>query len=107
MSPTPRPYEIRLLPAAVRQLRSLDDEDAQRVRTELFEQAIRSASPGLRGGKSLKTIRGRHDNFFRLRVGELRVVFDLVKEDRVLRVHGIVGLRRVSEVARQGRREPE
>ena len=90
MSSPPRPYEIRLLPAAVRQLRSLDEEEAQRVRSELLGQAVRSASPGSRGGKSLKAIRGRHDRFFRLRIGELRVVFDLVQEERVLRVHGIV-----------------
>jgi mRNA-degrading endonuclease RelE of RelBE toxin-antitoxin system len=93
MTPSAASYEIRLLPAAIRQLRSLKDEDGQRVRTSLAEQAIRSASPGSRGGKSLKTIRGRHDRFHRLRVCELRVVFDLVREERVLRVHGIVNRR--------------
>lgn len=87
------PYEIRLSPAAVRQLRDLDDEDDRRVRAGLVEQATRAASPGSRGGKSLKTIRGRRDRFHRLRVGDLRAVFDLIREERVLRVHGIVNRR--------------
>src|SRR4051812_31352291 len=93
MSSSPAPYEIRLLPAAIRQLRKLDDEDGKRVRMALHEQAERSAYPNSRGGKSLKTIRGRHDRFHRLRAGELRIVFDLVPEDRVLRIHGIVNRR--------------
>jgi mRNA-degrading endonuclease RelE of RelBE toxin-antitoxin system len=93
MTPSAARYEIRLLPAAIRQLRNLDGEDGKRVRASLAEQAIRSASPGSRGGKSLKAIRGRHDRFHRLRVGELRVVFDLIPEERVLRVHGIVSRR--------------
>lgn len=114
MTSTPPPYEVRLLSAAVRQLRNLSHEEGQRVRDALTQQAVESASPGSRGGKSLKTIRGRHDRFFRLRIGDLRVVFDLLKEEQVLRVHGIVNrrdldrwLRRGADVARQGRREPE
>jgi mRNA-degrading endonuclease RelE of RelBE toxin-antitoxin system len=87
------PYEIRLLPAAIRHLHKLSHEDGQRVREKLREQAAECASPGSRGGKSLKTIPGRHDRFHRLRVGELRVVFDLIREKRVLRVHGIVNRR--------------
>jgi len=93
MTPSAVPYEVRLLPAAIRQLRNLGDEEGQRVRASLTEQAARSTSPGSRGGKSLKTIRGRHDRFHRLPVGELRVVFDLIREERVLRVHGIVNRR--------------
>ena len=93
MTPSATPYEIRLLPAAVRQLRALDNEDDRRVRAALAEQAVKCGSPGARGGKSLKTIRGRHDRFHRLRVGDLRIVFDLIREERVLRVHGIVNRR--------------
>jgi mRNA interferase RelE/StbE len=93
MTPSAVPYEIKLVPAAVRQLRKLNDEEEQRVRASLAEQAIRSASPGSRGGKALKAIRGRDDRFYRLRVGEFRVAFDLIHEERVLRVHGIVNRR--------------
>jgi mRNA-degrading endonuclease RelE of RelBE toxin-antitoxin system len=101
MTSTPPPYEVRLLPAAVRQLRNLGDTEGKRVRIALTEQAIESASPSSRGGKSLKTIRGRHDRFFRLRIGDLRAVFDLIGEERVLRVHGIVNRRDLDRWLRQ------
>lgn len=84
-------YEIRLTKAAVKQLRGLDEADVQRVRKALRHQAGQSArSSGARGGKSLKSIRGRRDRFFRLRVGELRIMFDLLEDERVLLVHAIV-----------------
>jgi mRNA-degrading endonuclease RelE of RelBE toxin-antitoxin system len=38
----------------------------------------------------VKTIRGQADSFHRLRVGDFRVMYDLVAEDRVLIVLGIV-----------------
>jgi mRNA-degrading endonuclease RelE of RelBE toxin-antitoxin system len=38
----------------------------------------------------VKTIRGQADSFHRLRVGDYRVMYDLVSEDRVLLVLGIV-----------------
>lgn len=84
-------YEIRLAKTAVKQLQGLSPADGERVRKALRRQASQSASsPGFRGGKSLKSIRGRHDRFFRLRVGELRIVFDLLDDERVLLVHAIV-----------------
>jgi mRNA-degrading endonuclease RelE of RelBE toxin-antitoxin system len=88
------PYRVRLSKAAVKQFRGLDPADAERTRKALTQQAIRSADlPGSRGGKSLKSVRGRHDRFFRLRIGELRVMFDLLDDERVLLVHGIVNRR--------------
>lgn len=87
-------YEIRLAKAAVRQLRELGPPDVERVRQALTRQAGQSAgSSGSRGSKSLKSIRGRHDRFFRLRVGELRILFDLLDSERVLLVHAIVNRR--------------
>jgi mRNA-degrading endonuclease RelE of RelBE toxin-antitoxin system len=41
-------------------------------------------------GKKVKTIRGRADSFQRLRVGDYRVMYDALDEDRVLLVLGIV-----------------
>lgn len=87
-------YEIRLTKAAVKQLRELSAVDGQRVRSALRDQASQIASSsGARGGKSLKSIRGRHDRFFRLRVGELRIMFDLLDDEHVLLVHAIVNRR--------------
>jgi mRNA-degrading endonuclease RelE of RelBE toxin-antitoxin system len=87
-------YEIRLTKAAGKQLRELSGTDGRRIRKALREQASQSASSsGARGGKSSKSIRGRHDRFFRLRVGELRIMFDLLEGERILLVHAIVNRR--------------
>jgi len=43
-----------------------------------------------RGGKSVKTIQGTKDRFHRLRIGDHRIMFDLMPDDRVLLVLGIV-----------------
>ncbi len=41
-------------------------------------------------GKKVKTIKGQADSFHRLRVGDYRVMYDLIPEDRVLLVLGTV-----------------
>ncbi len=84
-------YEIRVTPEAARQIRKLDSAERERL-LEALRQLAResSATPGSRGGKSLKRIRGRRDRFFRLRVGDMRVVFEILKEERVLLVAGVV-----------------
>jgi mRNA-degrading endonuclease RelE of RelBE toxin-antitoxin system len=46
--------------------------------------------PGRISGKRVRTIRGAADSFHRLRVGDYRVMYDLIAEDRVLHVLGIV-----------------
>lgn len=57
-------------------------------------QAAKSGlSAGSRGGKSLKQIRGRHGSFYRLRVGDLRIVFELNHDDRVMLVLAVVNRR--------------
>lgn len=38
----------------------------------------------------MKTIRGVADAFHRLRVGDSRVVYDVIEEDRVVLVLGVV-----------------
>jgi mRNA-degrading endonuclease RelE of RelBE toxin-antitoxin system len=48
------------------------------------------ASPGRIGGKVVKTIRGTDDVFHRLRVGDLRVMYDVLNEEQVVLVLGIV-----------------
>jgi len=42
------------------------------------------------GGKKVKTIRGVLDSFERLRVGDYRVMYDVIHEDRIVLVLGIV-----------------
>jgi mRNA-degrading endonuclease RelE of RelBE toxin-antitoxin system len=48
------------------------------------------AKPGRIGGKSVKTIRGVTDSFHRLRVGDYRLMYDMIEADRVVLVLGIV-----------------
>jgi mRNA-degrading endonuclease RelE of RelBE toxin-antitoxin system len=87
-------YEIRATPEAARQIRKLDESMRERL-AEALRQLARDATDdsGARGSKSLKQIRGRRDRFFRLRVGDLRIMFDTLKEERVLLVVGVVNRR--------------
>jgi mRNA-degrading endonuclease RelE of RelBE toxin-antitoxin system len=62
----------------------------ERIRTGLEELAIAAAGTGRIRDKKVKTIRGQADTFHRLRVGDYRVMYDRVNEDRVLLVLGIV-----------------
>lgn len=41
-------------------------------------------------GESVKTIQGVGDSFHRLRVGDYRVMYDAIDEDRVILVLGVV-----------------
>ena len=49
-----------------------------------------AARSGRIGGKAVKTIQGVGDSFHRLRVGDYRVMYDAIDEDRVILVLGIV-----------------
>ena len=87
-------YRVRLGKDATRQLKRLSKSDRARVRDALVRHAATSSTAdGSRGGKSLKQIQGRGDRLFRLRVGELRVMFDLLPDERTLLVLGIVNRR--------------
>ncbi len=48
------------------------------------------AGPAPIPGKRVKTIRGAADSFHRLRVGDHRIMFDVIDADRVVLVLGIV-----------------
>jgi mRNA-degrading endonuclease RelE of RelBE toxin-antitoxin system len=61
-----------------------------RIVKALEKLAQDAAQPGRIGGKAVKTIRGTDDSFHRLRVGDHRVMFDRIDEDRVILVLGIV-----------------
>lgn len=61
-----------------------------RVKRALDKLARDAASPGRIGGKGVKTIQGVSDSFHRSRVGDHRVMYDVIDEDRVVLVLGIV-----------------
>jgi len=52
--------------------------------------AVDVATVGRVRGKRVKTIRGAADTFHRLRVGDYRIMFDVIEEDRAILVLGIV-----------------
>jgi mRNA-degrading endonuclease RelE of RelBE toxin-antitoxin system len=79
----------------------LADADRERVRSELLILAGRR--PG-RGGKALKTLRGTEGDFHRLRVGDWRVMYEVIPEDRVLLVLGIVNRKDLEQWIRRQRR---
>ena len=60
-----------------------------RVSNALEKLADEASRPGRIGGKGVKTIQGLADSFHRLRVGDHRVMYDVIDEDRVVLVHGI------------------
>lgn len=49
-----------------------------------------AAQPGRIRGKAVKTIQGMSDSFHRIRVGDYRVMYDVIDEDHVVLVLGIV-----------------
>jgi mRNA-degrading endonuclease RelE of RelBE toxin-antitoxin system len=53
-------------------------------------RASAASRPGRIGGKAVKTIHGISDSFHRLRVGDDRVMYDVIDEDRVILVLGVV-----------------
>jgi mRNA-degrading endonuclease RelE of RelBE toxin-antitoxin system len=74
----------------VRSYRKLPDSVRARIQRSLEELAAAAAVPGRIGGKRVRTIHGAVDSFHRLRVGDYRVMYDLLVEDRVLHVLEIV-----------------
>ena len=84
------PFDVELAPAAARVFRKVETDARRRIRRALERLAVDVARPGRIGGKSVKTIQGVDDSFHRLRVGDYRVLYDVIVEDRVLLVLGIV-----------------
>ena len=74
----------------MRAFKKLPPQVRTRVRRALEKLADDVASTGRIGGKSVKTIHGVSDEFHRLRVGDHRVMYDVIDDDRVILVLGIV-----------------
>jgi len=83
------PFGVRLAPAARRRYEQLDADTQGRVRAELLALA-KAQGTGARLGKAAKTLRGVDGEFHRLRVGDLRVMYDTLSSERVILVLGIV-----------------
>ncbi|MEX0992245.1 MAG: type II toxin-antitoxin system RelE/ParE family toxin [Actinomycetota bacterium] len=81
---------MELSPAAARAFRKLPDEVRTRLRKALTKLANDAAAPGRVSGKRVKTIQGTGDSFHRLRVGDYRIMYDVVNPDRVILVLGVI-----------------
>ena len=79
-----------LSPAAVRAFEKLAPDERARIRRALDRLALDAATPGRVGGKVVKSIQGASDSFHRLRVGDQRVMYDVIEGDRVILILGIV-----------------
>jgi mRNA interferase RelE/StbE len=77
-------------PSAAKALRKMPPDVRGRITEALFELAENAGRPRRIAGKSVKTIQGVGDSFQRLRVGEHRVMYDALDEDRVILVLGVV-----------------
>jgi len=79
-----------LSPGAVRAFEKLAPDERARIQQALDRLALDAATPGRVGGKAVKSIQGARDSFHRLRVGDHRVMYDVVEGDRVILILGIV-----------------
>lgn len=82
-------YEVRLARDAKKAYEALPARTRTAVRTSLLRLAA-EAGRGSRGGKRIKTIKGVRDSFRRLRAGDYRIMYDLIDDERVVLVLGIV-----------------
>jgi mRNA-degrading endonuclease RelE of RelBE toxin-antitoxin system len=71
-------------------MKKLAPGEQKRIRAALEKLAADASKPGRIGGKAVKTIRGVADSFHRLRVGDYRIMYDMIEEDKVVLVLGIV-----------------
>ncbi|MEX1295653.1 MAG: type II toxin-antitoxin system RelE/ParE family toxin [Candidatus Limnocylindrales bacterium] len=83
-------YEVRLSRSALRRFKKLGDADRDRIGRALQRLARDVARPERFSGKSVKPIRGTDDTFYRLRIGDYRVMCDVIEADHVILVLGIV-----------------
>jgi mRNA interferase RelE/StbE len=81
---------VQLSPAAARTFRKLPEQTKERLTAALRRLADDAAQPGRIAGKSVKTLRGTDGSFHRLRVGDHRVMYDVLEQERTILVFGIV-----------------
>jgi mRNA interferase RelE/StbE len=83
-------YEVEFAPAAARAFKKLPAAERTRIRTALVKLAEDAAIPGRIGGKRVKSIKGTSDAFHRLRVGDHRIMYDVLEDHDVLLILGVV-----------------
>jgi mRNA interferase RelE/StbE len=86
-------YRVRLLDAATKELGKLDKSVAKRIveRVNWLAENLKRVQP--------KTLTGEFEGLFKLRVGDYRVVYELIHNEQMIVVH-VIGHRR--EIYRKG-----
>ena len=86
-------YRVRLLDAATKELGKLDKSVARRIveRVSWLAENLKRVQP--------KTLTGEFEGLFKLRVGDYRVVYELIHNEQMIVVH-VIGHRR--EIYRKG-----
>ncbi|MGF1566773.1 MAG: type II toxin-antitoxin system RelE/ParE family toxin [Nodosilinea sp.] len=75
--------EVRFSKRAVKYLKKLDDKTAERVREKILQLLSRLEVEGVIPFNELdiKKLKGQWDGYFRLRVGQIRIIFTLIGEE--------------------------
>jgi mRNA interferase RelE/StbE len=86
-------YRVRLLDAATKELGKLDKLVAKRIveRVNWLAENLKRVH--------LKTLTGEFEGLFKLRVGDYRVIYELIHSEQMIIVH-VIGHRR--EIYRKG-----
>jgi mRNA interferase RelE/StbE len=86
-------YRVRLLDVATKELGKLDKSVARRIveRVNWLAENLKSVH--------LKTLTGEFEGLFKLRVGDYRVIYELIHNEQMMIVH-VIGHRR--EIYRKG-----
>ena len=79
-------------------------ERASKPERKRLERAIDGLGANPRPpGKLVKAIRGPHDEFLRLRVGDFRILYEIFDADKMVLIHAIVARKELEEWLRQRR----
>jgi mRNA interferase RelE/StbE len=82
----PQPFRVELSRQATRAFGGLPAADRARVAKALDALEREPRPPG----KQVKAIQGTHDAFLRYRVGDYRLLYEILDTERVVLVTGIV-----------------
>lgn len=77
-------YEVSLHKKAIKYYESLDDKTAKRI-----NKAIEEVSEDPLEGSHIKRLRGRHEGKYRYSVGDLRIVYRVNTESRIVLIEAI------------------
>ena len=77
-------YKVSPHKKAVKYYQSLDDKIAKRI-----NKAIEAISKNPLEGPHIKRLRGTHEGKFRYAVGDLRIVYRVTEEDKIILIEAI------------------